>query len=102
VHRRGFFHGLDLDDHLVFHDHVCPIANLQMYVLVDQWDGLLADNAQAALPQFVGQKRFVGRFQQTGAKLDVDLVCGIDDLLGDFVFCHRLIHLLVDALSSLV
>src|ERR1051326_1328392 len=55
---------LNLDDHLVFHNQVCPESHLNPGASIDDGNRLLPDRAQSSLLQLVRQYRFAGGFQQ--------------------------------------
>ena len=61
-----------------------------MHRLVNHWDGLLTNNLQAALFQFMRQHGFINRFQQPRPKGRVNFERGIHHLLGNFIFSHKI------------
>jgi len=86
MHRGDLFNGLQLDDDLVFHHQVGTKAFIEMDVVVDDGNGLLADDVKASKDQFMGQDGLIDRFEEPWAKSLVDVEGGINDVAREFIF----------------
>jgi hypothetical protein len=86
VHRGDLFNGLQFDDNLVFHNEVSTKAFIEMDVVVDDGNGLLADDVKASKSQFMGQDGLINRFEEPWAKSLVNVEGGINDVARDIIF----------------
>ena len=85
----GLLDGFQFDNDLVVHDEVGAKAFVKGHVLESNEDRDLSLNSQPSPFQKFRQYGLVNRFQQSGAKLSVNLVRAINNDFGDLVFTHR-------------
>jgi hypothetical protein len=78
-----FLYGLQLDDHSVFDQQVNPVTAIESHPLVNHWQFLLLFHLEPLLPQFVGEARVIGRFEQPRSKRPMNLDRSPDDSLCD-------------------
>jgi hypothetical protein len=77
-----FLHGLH-NNHGVFDQQVNPVTAIESHTLVNHGQDLLAFHLELLLPQFVGEARVIGRFEQPGSKRPMNLDRSPDDSLCD-------------------
>jgi hypothetical protein len=82
------FNGFHLDNHFVFDDQVGSEGRPQLDAFVNDRDGVLAVELETGLFDLVGEDFFVDGFQEAGAKRFVGADGRVEDIRGDFVFCH--------------
>ena len=88
VYRLEPIHRFQLDHHLVVHEKVEPVTAIQPFALVTDRQRVLAPVGDAVQIHFVGQARFIGRFQQSRFQRLVNLHRGADDSVSDLVDFH--------------
>ncbi len=81
--------GFEFDDDFAFDQEVGPEAGFDLDGFVDDRDGELTGDVEAALREFVSKGSFVDGFEQPGAQLGVDAIGRVEDLVSDFIFGHR-------------
>jgi len=80
--------GLELHDNAPFHQKVDSITALQLDVLVDDRNGFLPLELQAAQSQFPRQAFLVCGFEQSGAEEAMDFNRGANDSVSEFIVRH--------------
>jgi hypothetical protein len=84
-HRRNHLDRVDLHDHQVLNDRVCPKSNFNVDAVLRQGNRLLTRREQTAVFQFVCQDRFIDRLQQARPQSGMDSISRIHNLPGQFV-----------------
>ena len=85
VNRGQRFHRFHLDDHCAIDKQIDPVSRIQLYALIDNWEGDLGLDGSPARPQRVRQADFVSGLEQSGAKCGMDLDRRIDHIASDFI-----------------
>lgn len=86
MNRGEGFDGFDFNDDFVLDEEVGTEAVLHAQGVVDDRDGVLGQNAEAAPGEFPGEGGFVNGLEETWTEGGVNAESGVDDVAGDFVF----------------
>ncbi len=89
VDRGDDLNRFDFDDYEILDDEVRTKADLDAGAVIDDRDGLLPGNVQAATLQLEREDGFVDGLQEAGTEGRVHAVGGIYDVPREFVFGHN-------------
>ena len=76
-----FLNGLKFHYNFLLYEEVDPVSTFKFYPLVDHGDGFLSFECHTAQCEFARQTFLLGRFEEAGPQLAVNLDCGSNDSL---------------------
>ncbi|HEX6308908.1 MAG TPA: hypothetical protein VFZ69_12010 [Longimicrobiales bacterium] len=79
------FNGLELHDYRAFHDHIQPVAALQVDTLIRQRNGLLQFDIESAPGEFVREARLVRRLQEPRPELAMHMDGSANNATGNLI-----------------
>ncbi len=80
VQRDYFLHRFEFNDHLVIHEDINPVSNIEFYFVIDYRQTNLTQCLETSLTNLISQTSLIGRFQQSGTKSTMNFNCGSNNL----------------------